>query len=1060
MTPVEFRLLGAMELRVDGQVVPLPGTAGRALLALLLLSPGRTVATTSLIDRLWSESALPSDPINALHLRVSKLRRTLEAHGLDLVVREASGYRADVAPWQVDIHLFADRVAAARAATRSGRDGASALELYEEALSLWRGEPLAEFAGAGWASVEAARLQQLHILAVTEHAEAALAAGRHLEIAADLGPVVAGNPGQEPLAGLLMTALYRGGRQADALEVFERTRRWLSDELGLRPSPALRTLHRRIVQEDAELAALPKAAIVAPAAIGARDVTLAARRLIGRDDAVRSIADLLHVERLVTLVGPGGAGKTSLALVVAQEAAARFDQVRVARLAAITDPGDVPLAVADALGVPLDGADPNARVRDRLLGYLANRRLLLVLDNCEHVIDAAALLLDAVLPAAPGVTVLATSREALAVSAEVQVSVAPLEPPPPGTPPQAVLDFPAAQLFLERARAVRPGLVPDDADLAALAAISRCLDGMPLALELAAARVSSLSLVELSERLQDGFGLLTTGSRTAEARQRTLRATVEWSHDLLTPSEKRLFRRLAVFQGGWTLEAAEAVAAGPADAGPGANERAEVLDLLARLVDRSMVVADHGPRTRYRMLETLRHYALEQLHEADEMADARERHALYFRRFAEAAEPGLRGRGQRDTVRRLREEHANLRAALDWLSAEPARIEEALRLAGALGLYWHLGRHVEGRAVLRRLVAVSGGSTETRARALQAVSLVERPRGCLVHPSPRCGETAAESLDLFVKEADPRRAALSRVLLAVEYVDGSNPERFESLLREAETEFVADEDEWGQAVVAFVRLQSLLRSGDERRARAVGQLATEAFRRLDDAWGLSAVLYHLGWGLREFGRYGACVPVLEQAIEVSRAAGMHNTAQWAVGDLGMALLYLGETTAAAERFAQARAASDEIGDGAGQILASLGEAVMARIRGDGAAARRAFEEAEYGLRRLGTPLWAGNALAGLAWCDWYDGSYDVALERYGAVLRAGAASGEPALTASGLEGLARVAAASGDRVGAAEHLARAADVRRRASRPAPPHERAELAALGIPVPEAPGGADR
>ena len=1057
MTEVEFRLLGAVQLLVDGAPVKLPGAAERGLLALLLLSQGRTVSTSSLVDRLWSESALPADPLNALQLRVSKLRRALGAHGVDAVVREASGYRADVEPDRVDVHRFVRLVQAARTSARSGAPG-DALGSYDEAMALWRGDPLADFAGEGWATVEAARLEQLHQAALTERAEAALLAGRHVEVAADLEPVVARDPGQEALAGLLMTALYRSGRQADALEVFARTRRHLDDELGLQPSAALRTLHQRVLEQDDDLAAAPTgtgpatapAARQAPAAqtpaVGQeaaagpkRTLPAPTLRLIGREVEVAQLRDALTRQRVVTLVGPGGAGKTSLALAGAHELADHFDQhVHLARLASVTDAADVPLAVADALGVPLDGADPNAAVRARLLAYLTNRRALLVLDNCEHVVDAVATLVDAIVGAAEQVTVLATSREALAVPGEVQVSVTPLAVPPDGTPADQVLAFPAAALFVERASAVRADLLLSAENLLALAQVCRQLDGMPLALELAAARMSSLSLSDLADRLGDRFGLLTSGPRTAEARQRTLRATVEWSHALLSPAEQQAFRRLAVFHGGWTLQAAEAVVAGEG------VPAGDVLDTLDHLVNRSMVVLEPGSPSRYRMLETLRQYAVEELEASGERDEAAARHAAFFRQLAESAEQDLRGPGQRAALQRLRDEHPNLRAALAWLSADPARVEDGLRLAGSLALFWHLGRHVEGREVLSQLLATPGASEQARARALQAVSIVERPRACLVHPSPRCAETARESLQLFEAMGDAHRAALSKVLLAVEFLNGSAPEQLSTLLAEAEEQFTADGDDWGHAVIAFVRLQSFLRRGDEARSRAMGRTASEAFRRLDDAWGLSAVLYHLGWGLKEFGRYAEAVPALEQAVAVSSSAGVFNTAQWALSDLGVALLALGQREAATAAFDRAAAASEEVGDAAGVVLAGLGRAQIAQIDGDPAAARPLFEEAVRGLTRLGTPLWAGHALAGAAWCDWREELLDDASEKYGQVHAAGTRYGEPTLLATGLEGLARVALAREDPDEASARLTEAAEVRQAAARPAPPHEQVEL----------------
>jgi tetratricopeptide (TPR) repeat protein len=362
--------------------------------------------------------------------------------------------------------------------------------------------------------------------------------------------------------------------------------------------------------------------------------------------------------------------------------------------------------------------------------------------------------------------------------------------------------------------------------------------------------------------------------------------------------------------------------------------------------------------------------------------------------------------------------------------------------------------------VLSKLIAVPGGSRQARARALQAVSIVERPRACLVHPSPRCEQTAIESLQLFEAEGDAHRAALSKVLLAVELLDGSGPDRFAQLLAEAEEQFTAQADDWGHAVVAFVRLQNFIRRGDEPRSRAMGRTASEAFRRLDDAWGLSAVLYHLGWGLKEFGRYAEAIPLLEQAIEVSSSEGVFNTAQWALSDLGVALLALGEREAASAAFDRAASASKEVGDAAGVVLAGLGRAQIAQIDGDAATARPLFEEAVRGLTRLGTPLWGGHALAGVAWCDWRDGLLEDAAERYTQVHAAGLRYGEPTLLATGLEGLARVAASVGQRNEAQARLNEAVDVRGASSRPAPPHERAELDGLRRWVDEAAGAATR
>jgi predicted ATPase/DNA-binding SARP family transcriptional activator/tetratricopeptide (TPR) repeat protein len=1072
-THVDFRLLGPFAITAGDRPLRLPGAAERALLALLLLSPGRMVTANTLIDRLWGDD-LPADPPNALQLRVSKLRRALAQTDAS-VVRDGVGYRADVGPESVDVEAFAAGVRAARA-LRDSADRAGAVNAYGAALDRWAGEPLADFADQPWALVEAARLTQLRLAALTERAQLLLALGRAGDVVADLDPVVGAEPTQESLAGLLMTGLYQSGRQADALEVYARTRDVLDDELGLEPSAALRALHQKVLAQDASLAPAEPAAPqpsdraaspgagdpdALPAHLAAPPMSSVPGRvgeLIGRDHELDALRGLLATSRLVSLVGPGGAGKTATAFAVAVQLAASYpDGAWVVRLAPVTNPDHVPLAAAESLGAPLDGAAVGGPARDRLLTFLAPRELLIVLDNCEHVVDAAARLADDLLAHCPGVTVLSTSREALAVPGEVQVPLGPLPTPPAGTRPAQVLDFPAAQLFAERARAVRPTLdLSDDTDLAAVAEVVTALDGMPLAVELAAARASTLSPTELAARLVDRFGLLTTGARTADARQRTLRATVDWSHDLLTEQEQTVFRRLAVFHGGWTLDAAEAVASGPG------LPRADVLDVLTGLVERQMVTVDEaqpGQPTRYRMLETLRQYALEKLATADEADHAAAAHVAYFRTVVDVAEWSLRGSGQAATVRRLRDELPNLRAAFAWLAArekDEARVEDAMHLAGGLGWFWHFGRHVEGRDLLRHVVALDGGSPAARARALQAVSLVERPRSCPVHPSPRCAEAASASLALFDELGDARRGAISRVLLAVEGVSAHEGDdkavRSKALLDAADEQFTADDDAWGHALAAFVRMETYLKTGDSARALPTGQTAASAFRALQDPWGLSAVLYHLGWGLRQFGRYAEAVPVLEEAIEVSGRGGIQNTELWALADLGVAFICLGDMEAARARFDAAGVGSTESGDGAGQVLATYGYALLARVGGDWEEARARYVAALAGFEELGTPVPAGLAIAGLARCDEQDGMLDEARTRYEQARDIGDSAGEPQLVAAGLEGLARTAAASSEEsaVGLDEArglLAQAEAVRQRGGRPRTPYERAELTDL-------------
>lgn len=1055
---LHFRVLGPMQITDDGHPVALPGAAERALLVQLLLSPGRTLPATLLVDRLWSESSLPADPMNALQIRVSKLRRAFKGIGApDVVTREGVGYRANVDPTAVDAVDFEIRIREARAQVPSdGHDlGPHHLAAYDAALALWRGEPLSDFATEQWATVEAARLTELRLAALTERAQIALGLGRHHEVVGDLEPLVAHDPTRESLAGLLMVALCRSGRQADALEVFTRTREVLDEALGLEPSVSLRSLHERVLRQDESLGVQPEVAPLAVVATGQRrrtdqdhpaptNLPTVVRPLIGRDDQLDSVVVLLQGVRMLSLIGPGGAGKTSLALATVVRIAPRFsDGAFGVRLAAVASPDQVPLAVADALGVPLDGAAADRDVRERLIAFLSKREMLLLFDNCEHVVDAAAELIDEVLGRCAGVTVLTTSREALAVPDEVQVTVGPLETAPEGTAAGTVLDFPASQLFVERARAVRPGAVFDQEQLDAVGQICRALDGIPLAIELAAARVSAMSPLEIASRLAHRFSLLTTGARTAEARQQTLRATVDWSYALLTEAEQRVFDRLSVFSGGWSLTAAESVV------GDDDTPAGEVLDVMGRLVERSMVVVEPGASTRYRMLETLREYAAERLADSGEAELLARRHAEFFRDFALEAEMTLRGHGQRETLRRLRAEQPNMRAAIAWFGGVGADLDSALVMAGTLGLFWHLGRHLEGRELLGRLLASPAGSKTARARALQAVSLVERPRACLVHPSPRCAETATESLAIFEELGDAPRAALSRVLLAVEGVTGAHRERSAELLREAEEQFQRDGDLWGEAVIGFVRMETALKTGDQDAAVPIGRATASAFRQLDDPWGLSAILYHLGWGLRQFGRYEESSRVLEEAIDVAAGAGLYNTVQWALADLGVAQLHLGNPDLAKELFDRASAASEHAGDGAGTILAGYGYGLLAHVRGDWREARERFTAAYSGFETLGTPVPRGLALAGLARCDEAAGDVTSAHDRYEEVLATGRRVGEPGLTSTALEGLGRLALARGDREAATSLFSQSADIRARLARPAPPHERRDLEAVAV-----------
>jgi tetratricopeptide (TPR) repeat protein len=510
-----------------------------------------------------------------------------------------------------------------------------------------------------------------------------------------------------------------------------------------------------------------------------------------------------------------------------------------------------------------------------------------------------------------------------------------------------------------------------------------------------------------------------------------------------------------VFQGGCTLQAAEAVLGEDAeDAGQAQATEGVVLETIARLAERSMVVVEPGSPTRYRMLETLRQYAAEQLLESGEAPLLAARHARFFHDQALAAELELRGHGQRDAMATLRREQPNIRAALAWLSsgdqaASDGSLDRALEMAGSLGLFWHLGRHLEGRDVLKRLLDL-GGSPPARARALQAVSLVERPRACLVHPSPLCADTARESLAVFEAEGDAPRAALSMALLAVEGVIGVEPEGCRALLAEAEAQFRADGDEWGIGVVGFVRQETALKTGDLDTAVSVGRAAAARFRQLHDYWGLSAVLYHLGWGLRQFGRDEDGAHELAEAIDVAASAGLYNTVQWALAELALAHLNMGRRDLAADLFARAAAASEHVGDGAGSVLADYGRGLLALTEGEVDEAAQRLGLARHGFATLQTPVWEGWAEVTLGRCAELREDLAEARRRHEVALDLGTRSGEPGVVASALEGLARTWAEE-DPEQADALAAQAADVREQRGRPRPPYQDAWHTASAAPA---------
>ncbi|MFF5284156.1 ATP-binding protein [Streptomyces sp. NPDC013171] len=729
-----YRVLGPCQAfrTDDGTEAVLSGARLRALLTALAAAGGRAVGPGTLIDQVWADGdpADDQDRTAALQALVGRLRRAL---GREAVVSAPGGYRLAADPDSVDLHRFERLTVEGTAALAAGH-AERAAALLDEALGLWRGPALADLPGRD-ADPLAVRVERRHAQARRDRLAADLALGRADAVLAPLAALAAGQPFDEPLQALRIRALRAAGRPAEALAAYEEVRAALADRLGTDPGPELRSLHAELLTEEGPVR--PERAVGLPARLTS---------FIGRADELGSLAAAWHGRRLVTLTGPGGVGKTRLAL----EAAGTYEgPVHLAELASVRQESTVGAAVLTALGAretqlwhtpPVTPADPKDRFA-ALVEHCAGRRMLLVLDNCEHVVAEAADLAQALLTRCPGVTVLATSREPLGVPGEEVRSLGPLP-----------TDM-ALRLLGERGAAARPGFAVTE-DQEAAEEVCRRLDGLPLAIELAAARLRMLSVRQIADRLDDRFRLLTSGARTVLPRQQTLRAVVDWSWDLLDGPERAVLRRLAVFTGGCDLRAVEAVCAGvgvrgvrdapgadvpgadvpgvdvpgadvpgvdmpgtdmpgvdmpgtdmpgadvpgvdmPGTDMPGADVSAsDVLDILGALVDKSLVVAapDGGGGMRFRLLETVAEYAGERLDEAGERAAVERRHLTYYRELARRTDPELRGPDQLAALARFEREHDNLRGALRTAVALGDE-QEVLCLVHVLSWFWQLRNH-------------------------------------------------------------------------------------------------------------------------------------------------------------------------------------------------------------------------------------------------------------------------------------------------------------------------------------------------------------------------------
>jgi predicted ATPase/DNA-binding SARP family transcriptional activator len=658
---VEFRLLGHVEAFLDGRRLDIGHARQRCVLGALLVDVNEPVPTDQLIDRVWADD-LPHRARNALAAYISRLRQIFDGAGVQ-IVRERGSYLLKADALSVDIHRFRHIASQARATA----DPVDAAALFDSALDLWRGEPFATL-DTPWINEVRNALEAERVSITLDRNDAALRAGRHADLLGELVLATQAHPLDERLAGQLMLAQFRSGRQAEALETYRLMRERLVEELGVDPSPTLRDVHQRILEGDKEApratAPQPKPDREAVSALPRR-----ATSFIGRTQELSRLADALHQGPLLTLTGVGGVGKTRLALEVAGRERARFrDGAWLCELAPLDDGAAVGHAIAAALRLQQrQGLD----IESTVIEYLATRELLLIVDNCEHVLDTTARLVDRIVQHCPQVTVLATSREALGIEGEQIFAV----------PPLAVEE--ATELFADRARAGRPDFDLEREPVGAVAEICRQLDGLPLAIELAAARMRVMSSLDVARRL-DTLRLLSGGSRSALPRQRSVTATIDWSYRLLAEPERSLFARLSVFAGGFDLDAAHGVC------GEDGADQHDTLDLLTGLIDKSMVaVRSAGGRMRYGVLETLRAYGRERLSDNGVDDEYARRHTAYFTELGQRAAAGMHGPDEQAWVERMLPDYDNLRTAFEH-AMTAGDIDVALQLITSLSEFVHL----------------------------------------------------------------------------------------------------------------------------------------------------------------------------------------------------------------------------------------------------------------------------------------------------------------------------------------------------------------------------------
>ncbi len=932
----QLRVLGPLEVVLDGHPVAVRRGRPRRLLLALLVRWGRAVTTDTLIDDLWGEDS-PRNSANALQILISYLRKLLvDGHGPRIETVD-NGYRLVVEPEHVDALLFEHAVRA----LPEVEDPGERLRRADHALSLWRGEPLAEATYDSFAQAEIRRLRELRVAALDARIQGLLDLGRHVEAVGELLALVAEHPLHERFYAQLMLALYRSGRQAEAMRAYEAVRSTLLDELGLDPGPELQALVRAVLSQAPTLdwtppIAAPPVRTASPAGTDApgvaltttTDLPVGAGALIGREDDVARLGELLGERRLVTLTGPGGAGKTRLALEVVRAAAASGTPVWWADLAGTSGEEDVLSAVATATGATNQPTDTGAGI----VGQLGARSGILVLDTCEHVIAGVRRLVGRVVSECPAVTVLVTSRQSLRLMEELAWPVPPLSlPSPDATAVEQASASAAVLLFVDRASQARPGFELTAHNAADVARIALLLDGLPLAIELAAVHADTLSPRQLVELLVDRLRVLVDDQRTD--RQHALRATIAWSYELLDADEAMFFERLSVFTGSFPLEAAVTVA--------GDGLERDGFEVLLALTRQSLVVA--GDDDRFRLLDTVRAFASERLQGGAgvESLATRSRHARWYADLALEGDRHLRGPDATGWLLELRVELANLRAALEW-SFQGGEAGVGARLAAALSWFWAIeGQFGEAARWLGAARGVVSPGTVLEADVLASAAIHAASLGDLALAAEQCGLACK----LYDEHGGTGPLARALVFLGIAQWGLGDPEAAATHDR-AIALFSSLGDEWGKGLALVLRARTAADQGNDHHAERLLDRALPAVRRGGDPHIVALCLEQRARVATRAGDVDLGVMLAAESVKLDEAIGYIEGVVAGLNALGLAVASRGDLETARGHHARALRLAVQLDHPGGMTEALEALASLSAGGGDPMGAARLLGAAE------------------------------------------------------------------------------------------------------------------